>query len=259
MGVNNTSGQDFTAHLVLERAEPVQDTPHSSSTQDTQSEKVSQTSASSLRTIRCEVDTYRELIDWVGTACDDPQAIWNQKTLTEFSGKRLRLSVLISQPKELVLRLKNPKFQRALNAHQSLFAFNQVYLRDTESDVGPVAFLFPGQGSQYPNMGIDWLKHSPVAAEISQKLDSILRSNGEPELENLVQKNPELLGKDVWRTQLSVLLMDTILYQVVTQRGFRPERVTGHSFWRVPRASCFEIVGFFNRFESDSCEMSNYR
>lgn len=97
-----------------------------------------------------------------------------------------------------------------------------------------VAFLFPGQGSQYAGMLQDLVQSDPTVQQTVQKLDRTLQSLGYPTYENLVVTNADQLGEDVFRTQLALLVADAILLDVVRNLGITPDVITAHSYGEFP-------------------------
>lgn len=85
------------------------------------------------------------------------------------------------------------------------------------------AFVFPGQGAQYPGMGKDLYDHSPIAREMFHRADALLgfsitRMMFEGSVEDLKQTRV---------TQPAIFLHSVVLARVM--EGFEPEMVAGHS------------------------------
>ena len=102
-----------------------------------------------------------------------------------------------------------------------------------KESAGGLAFLFPGEGSQYPGMLADLCFHFPVVRRLFDTADRIARDLGEivPPSEHLFGPVP---GGDekIWSTTTAVnvvLNAQWALYQVLTRLGLRPDAVLGHS------------------------------
>ena len=105
---------------------------------------------------------------------------------------------------------------------------------DEHAASGKVAFLFSGQGSQYPGMLKPLIEEFPPAAEAMQQIDAVLRRLNMPAFAEVAWDHPEVLGKDVWLTQLSLLCADTIIFQSLQALAIRPDFVAGHSYGEYP-------------------------
>lgn len=86
------------------------------------------------------------------------------------------------------------------------------------------AFVFPGQGAQFPGMGKDLFESSAVAKERFHQANEIL---GFEITEIMFGEDAEAL-KQTKVTQPAIFLHSTILSEVMGDR-FQPEMVAGHS------------------------------
>lgn len=86
------------------------------------------------------------------------------------------------------------------------------------------AFVFPGQGAQFPGMGIDLFESSAIAKERFRQANEIL---GFEITEIMFGEDAEAL-KQTKVTQPAIFLHSTILSEVMGDR-FQPEMVAGHS------------------------------
>lgn len=106
-----------------------------------------------------------------------------------------------------------------------------------------IAFLFAGQGAQYPNM-MSGMTELPGAKEIIEELDDYLTTVGLPNFQTVLQTEGAKLGKDTFRTQLSLLIADTFIYRLYLSQGIRPDVVMGHSYGEYPAMAAAGVWSF---------------
>jgi len=88
-----------------------------------------------------------------------------------------------------------------------------------------VAFLFPGQGSQYTGMGLAFHDAYPEARQIFESADEAL----EFDITGLCFNGPETSLKKTAITQPAILTVSVAIDRVLAGYGFRPDFVMGHS------------------------------
>jgi [acyl-carrier-protein] S-malonyltransferase len=89
----------------------------------------------------------------------------------------------------------------------------------------PIAFLFPGQGSQAVGMGKELAANYPVARQTFEEADDALRYK----LSQLCFEGPEEKLKLTEVTQPAILTTSIAAYRVLRERGPKPAYVAGHS------------------------------
>ena len=96
-----------------------------------------------------------------------------------------------------------------------------------------VAFLFPGEGSQYPGMLADLCTHFPEVRALFDTSDRIARAQGHASLPSAALFGDQDGNEDgLWAigTAVNVVLSaQWALYQLLTRLGLRPDAVVGHS------------------------------
>lgn len=91
--------------------------------------------------------------------------------------------------------------------------------------MGKLAFLFPGQGSQFVGMGKDLHAAFPEARAVFDEVDAAL---GEP-VSRLCFEGPEEKLKLTANTQPSILAVSAAAAAVLANHGLIPDFVAGHS------------------------------
>lgn len=88
-----------------------------------------------------------------------------------------------------------------------------------------LAFIFPGQGSQYVGMLKDVYEASPVAREIVQTADDVL----EYKLSEICFNGPAETLQQTENTQPAIFLHSYVLLKLLEEAGIQPVAAAGHS------------------------------
>src|ERR1700722_780873 len=88
-----------------------------------------------------------------------------------------------------------------------------------------LAFLFPGQASQYPGMGRDLAENFPEARAVFDEADAALGFS----ISSVCFEGSEEALKLTENTQPAVLTVSTAAYRVLAKHGITPDFVAGHS------------------------------
>jgi len=91
--------------------------------------------------------------------------------------------------------------------------------------MGKVAFLFPGQASQYPGMGKELAEKYPAALAVFEEADKALGFS----ISKMCFEGTEEELKLTANTQPAILTVSVAAYRVVSEKGLEPDFVAGHS------------------------------
>jgi [acyl-carrier-protein] S-malonyltransferase len=105
----------------------------------------------------------------------------------------------------------------------------------------PIAFIFPGQGSQYVGMGKEFCENFNVAKQIFQEADDSLHLM----ISKLCFKGPEETLKLTENSQPAVLTTSIASLKVLqTEKGLKPQFTAGHSLGEYSALVASEALTF---------------
>src|SRR5262250_1665295 len=91
--------------------------------------------------------------------------------------------------------------------------------------MGKVAFVFPGQASQYPGMGKELAEKYPAAGAVFDEADKALSFS----ISKMCFEGSEDELKLTANTQPAILTCSVAVYRVAAEKGLQPDFVAGHS------------------------------
>jgi amino acid adenylation domain-containing protein len=150
------------------------------------------------------------------------------------SARAFRLAVAARDPKDAAARL------RAAPA----------VTRPAESEAPPLAFLFPGQGGQYPGMAAGLAAEDPAFAECIETGAEVLRPVLDDDLAALLlcrAPDDAAAAEALRQTRLAqpaLVLVQYATAQYWQARGLTPARLLGHSVGEFTSAALSGVLGF---------------
>ncbi len=103
-----------------------------------------------------------------------------------------------------------------------------------------VAFIFPGQGSQYVGMGRDLSSAYPAAAATYEEADGILGFS----ISRVSFEGPEESLRETRHTQPAVFVHSVAAFRVLSDAGIRPVITAGHSLGEYSALVAAGALGF---------------
>src|SRR5258707_13255993 len=91
--------------------------------------------------------------------------------------------------------------------------------------MGKVAFVFPGQGSQYPGMGKELAEKYAVARAVFDEADAVLGFS----ISKICFEGTEEELKQTANTQPAILTCAVAVFRVAEEQGLLPDFVAGGS------------------------------
>ena len=171
-----------------------------------------------------------------------------------------RLVIDFGDHDELLDRLHKAQKVMGFDSPQAWKAMQaQGIFRGSGPANGKLAYLFPGQGSQYVNMGRELAAEYPIVAQTIAEADAVMTpilgrplssyifiDSSDPAAVNQAQF--DLMQTEI--TQPAMLTMDEALRRLLAQFGFRPDMVMGHSLGEYAALTAAGVMPFAECLEA---------
>lgn len=188
------------------------------------------------RVLRLASDSLTDLRDQGSRLASDPAAAFAaakpvicNEPRSGYSVGRFRVAIIAETADELAAKIDTALKQMSNPAARAPLAEKGIFMNEVAAQ-SKVAFLFPGQGSQYDGMFQALAAEFAPARDALAEIDAVLKRLDLPSFAELAWGESTALGSDVWQTQLSLLAADTLMLAAVTAMGLKADRVAGHSF-----------------------------
>ena len=209
--------------------------------------------ATTPQELKEKLDRY---LNRVETGWTPPPAL-PQQTIIEANE---RLIVDFGDHAELVDRLHKAQKMMGFDSPQAWKAIEaQGIFRGSGKPRGKMAFMFPGQGSQYVNMGRELAELSPIVKGVFEEADAVMTPIlGQP-LTDYIFVDPndktavnkatfDMMQTEI--TQPAMLTMDIALYRLLQSYGFEADMVMGHSLGEYAALIAAGILPFAQALEA---------
>ncbi|WP_353476534.1 amino acid adenylation domain-containing protein (plasmid) [Salipiger sp. H15] len=120
---------------------------------------------------------------------------------------------------------------------------------DAAEEAPPVAFMFPGQGSQHPGMGQGLYAQEPVFSRIIDQGSEVLAPLLGLDLAQLIYRTPDAAAaarvlRDTAITQPALYLVEFATARLWAERGVTPQAMIGHSVGEFVAATMAGVMSF---------------
>lgn len=152
------------------------------------------------------------------------------------SNDRSRLAIVAKDTESLEQKLARAASQLHNPAARPVLEEQGIFCRENAGMANRprLAFVFPGQGSQYVGMLRELTSENRAAAALMSEANDIMASLGYSSFQEIAWQEPSLLGTDVWLTQVAILIGDLVVHAALKERGIRPDVVSAHSYGEYP-------------------------
>ncbi len=173
-----------------------------------------------------------------------------------------RLIIDFGDHDELNGRLQKAQKVMGMDSAQAWKAMEaQGIFRGSGQPKGKIAFMFPGQGSQYVNMGRELVEFSPLVKQVFDEADAVMTPIlGQPltayifvdpnDANAVNQATFDLMQTEI--TQPAMLTMDIAILKLLQSYGFNPDMVMGHSLGEYAALIAAGVMPFAHALEASA-------
>jgi acyl transferase domain-containing protein/phosphopantetheinyl transferase len=189
-------------------------------------------SAASREALVAEAQRVRSVVE-AHAALNLKDFAWSLNHKENFAAERL--TIVATSREDLLAKLARAITKLSDDKAKQLRDIEGIYwFREKLASQGKVAFVFPGEGSQYQNMLADLAIHFPEVREVFDLMDRAFEKHERGYLTSDVMFPPPLVGgKDrLWNMDSgaeSVFASNQALYALLARFDIKPDAMVGHS------------------------------
>ena len=176
------------------------------------------------------------------TLAELTQRIRGKKAKKQFHPRSIWRTAVVCDESELEAKLDRFVPQIGMPAASQALADQGVFWRESDAanamQKNQVAWIFPGQGSQYPNMLRELVGANAHAGKLLEQANTILSELQQPTFQTIAWDDADTLGQDVWHTQATLLIANWISSELLREHSFAPDLVSGHSYGEFSAMLC---------------------
>ena len=185
--------------------------------------------------LRLSGENIHDLLKRLSRLNEDTESLNAVTNLSSYNPyDKTRLGIVYTDIEELSQKLKLASSQIDRPELYPVLSQRGIFCHMLRDRPPRLAFIFSGQGSQYIGMLRELVNEVPAAAYKLREIDNIMSRLGYPRFSEIAWTGDSKLGSDVWLTQISVLIADTICYAALRDMGIIPSVISGHSYGEYP-------------------------
>ncbi len=231
------SDYSLAYHVIVERGAPV---PASTLKDPASFIETGESSTSATRPlpgtpriVRLSAQSWSELMQLVASA-KSIQKLWSKPSEPFRADRPIRLAIVAQDLDDLEHKRQLAVERGHTSANRIALAERGIVFGEATSSQPRIAFLFPGQGSQYGGMLQRLVQEYRPAALAMNRIDAVLTKHQLPTFSEMAWKDDNQLDLGLLQAQLMALSADLIFWESLSSLGIQPDRVSGHSLGEIP-------------------------
>ena len=182
-------------------------------------------------------------LEFIAAASDLDFPAWSRTLVRGFKPAAHRLAVIAGSPADLAQKLRYAMGKlKSADCKKIKDIKGIYYFADPLGRTGKLVFMFPGEGSPYPNMLLDLCLHFPEVRAIFEEIDQVIAGRAKKSrylpsqfifpATLLSPMELDALTDELWKIDsgLQVILAANLsLHALLARFGIHPDMIVGHS------------------------------